>query len=470
VRLRAMLVTPLLGAGELAVQYELPTPVIGPASTVAEDLPMVLPAATRIGSQSVTLSVPETLSIDLRGDAWKRDAASLGSIAGRTWTTARAQESVPLAISARKRSRLGDTVVDAALLQTSLFGDRREDAYRYCIFSSASEITMSLPFGSKPPAVEATRAEGRERPEDAVVEVRLNGRRLPDAVRPDGRIVVDLPQRAGSPAWLLEVIASRKRAGGTGLFGATAGLPAAIVFDPPVFPKGTLQRRFYWEVFFESDEHPLGTPRGWTSQQRWKWGTGGIRRVPVVSRDVLSEWLAAGLAPARQSGAGSDSPADAARAAVAALPPDATTGTRLVFSGVGPPGQGRIWVCPTWFLVLAVSAPVLAGGLSAVYVPWLRGVPAVLGIASAGCLAAALFSELAPLVALAAVPGAALTVLAAVLRFLLHQGTPAVPARGPAAVVSASSLTQVAAQPSLIIAPSSPGLRDGVTAAARDLP
>ncbi|MFM8803336.1 MAG: hypothetical protein ACKOK8_05425, partial [Planctomycetia bacterium] len=96
VRLRAMLATPLLGAGEVTVQYELPTPSIGPASTVAEDLPLVLPVATRIGGQSITLTAPETLSIDVRGDAWKRDSGSLGSVASRTWTTARSLGSVPL--------------------------------------------------------------------------------------------------------------------------------------------------------------------------------------------------------------------------------------------------------------------------------------------------------------------------------------------------------------------------------------
>jgi hypothetical protein len=147
-----------------------------------------------------------------------------------------------------------------------------------------------------------------------------------------------------------------------------------------------------------------------------------------------------------------------------------TAGTRLVFSGVGPPAKGRIWVVPTWLLVLAVSGPVLALGLSAVYLPRLRSVPVVIGVAAVASLAAAFFPELAPLVAQAAVPGAVLTVLAAALRFVLRRRTAAVPARGPAPVVSASSLTQVAPQPSLIIAASSPSLREGATAVGRTPP
>lgn len=471
VRLRAMLAMPLLGTGEVTVQYELPTPAIGPESTVAEDLPLVLPAATRIGGQSITLTVPETLSIDVRGDAWKRDVASLGSVASRTWTTARSQEMVPLAISPRRRSPLGDTVVDAAWLQTRLLGEQREDIYRYCIISSADQITLTLPQGMVATTADADRAGEAAHVEDAATEVRLNGKPLTGAARADGRIVVELPRRTGSQAWLLEVIANRKRDGWADIFGGAAGMPTTLPLDAPVFPRGTLQRRFYWELLLEPDEHPIGAPGGWTSQQRWEWGPLGLRRVPVVPRDVLSAWLLASCSPSQQHAALTGAIADMRPFPVAGLPVDVpAAGTRLVFSGVGPPTKGRIWVVPTWLLVLAVSTPVLALGLSGVYLPRLRSVPLVIGVAAVGSLAAALFPELAPLVAQAAVPGAALTLLAAALRFLLRRRTAAVPARGPAPVVSASSLTQVAPQPSLIIAPSSPLLREGATAVGRDLP
>jgi hypothetical protein len=78
---------------------------------------------------------------------------------------------------------------------------------------------------------------------------------------------------------------------------------------------------------------------------------------------------------------------------------------------------------------------------------------------------------LAPLAAQAALPGAVLAALAAVLRFVLD--TPAAaapPPRVPAAVASASSLTQVAPQPSLIINPSLPAFDDGATAVGRNQP
>jgi Na+-translocating ferredoxin:NAD+ oxidoreductase RnfA subunit len=133
--------------------------------------------------------------------------------------------------------------------------------------------------------------------------------------------------------------------------------------------------------------------------------------------------------------------------------------------------MGRIWVVPTWLLVLAASGPVLAMGLLGVYLPSLRTVPVVLCLAVIASLAAAAFPELAPLVVQAAVPGAALAALAASLRFVFDKRSPTPsPTRGPAAVVSASSLTQVAPQPSLIINPASTSQPEGATAVGRNQP
>lgn len=471
VRLRAMLAQPLLGAGDITVEYELPTPGITPESTVAEDLPLVLPAATRISRQSITLTVPETLSLDVRGDAWKRDVASLGSIPSRTWTTARAQESVPLAISARKRSAIGDTVVDAAWLQTRLLDNRRDDVYRYAIVSSADQIILTLPPSFTVDTGESAEVDVGPRTDARTVEVRLNGQVLPGAARTDGTVVVELPQRAGNAAWLVEVAASQRRDFAAGLFGGWAGLPTAVSFEPPTFPAGTLQRRFYWELVLEPDEHPIGHPGGWTSQQRWEWGPFGLHRMPIVSSDAIAAWLTASSAVAQQVAAAGGAVPGVRPLSPTGLPVDLpAAGPRAVFSGVGSPGIGRIWVVPTWLLVLCVSGPVLAIGVLSVYWPRLRSVPWVLGMAVAASLAAAAFPQLAPLVAQAAIPGAALAVLAAALRTVVDRRGVSLPARTPVVLGSASSLTQVAPLPSLIIAASSPSQREEATAAGREHP
>lgn len=443
-RVRAMLAAPLLGAGEVTVQYELPTPQVPPTATAAEDLPVVLPADARIDRQTITVAAADTLSIDVRGTAWKLDVGSLGAVASRTWTTSRAQESVPLAIATRKRSPLGDATVDAAWLQTRLVGRRREEVYRYCVHGAAERITVVIP-----PSLTSNEA-------GATFEVRLDGRTVPAAVNADGRIVVDLPQPNGRAAWLLELLATRK-------LETVAGLPAAVDLAPPVFPAGTVQRRFYWEVVNDPDDHLLGQPRGWTSQQRWEWGSFGLRPVAAVSRGALQDWLRASLvsaAPPAGDGLSGEARAALPSFADAAMP---IAGQRSVYTGAGPPEQGRLWLVPTWLVVLAVSGPVLAIGLLVVYSPALRTVPVLLAAATLASLAAAAAPGTAPLVFQAAAPGLALVGLAAVLRHVLRP-TPSPDRQTVVPAVSASSLTQVAA-PSLIIRASSPGL-DATAAAA----
>jgi len=460
-RLRAMLALPLLGAGEVTVEYALPTPEIAPESTVAEDLPLVVPTATRVGRQSVTLTAPDTLSIEIRGETWKRDVASPGSIASRTWTTARSQDVVPLAISPRKRSPQGDVVVDAAWLQTRLIGSRREDIYRYCVVSSADQIVLALP----PSLAAAVAVQPDADPAaTAAVEAWLNGQPQVGVVRADGRIVIDLPARAGNASWLVELVVSRPRAGAAGAAGGLASLPLLVPMEPPQFPAGTLQRRFYWELLLEPDEHLIGHPAAWTSQQRWQWAAFGLERTPVVSQESLAAWLAAHCVKPPDVAAGASGVEPRPSLALIRGQDLPGPGSRVVFSGVGPPDPGRVWVVPTWLLVLAISGPVLALGLWSVYQPRLRTVHVLLGLAAGAGLAAAAVPELAPLAAQAALPGALLTIVAAALRFLLNR-SPASPAVPPQdAVVSASSLTQVAPQTSLIIAAASASSRDRAAA------
>ena len=289
----------------------------------------------------------------------------------------------------------------------------------------------------------------------AAVEVRLDGQVLPAAAAPDGRVVIELPRHAGSRTWLVEIISSRSREQGAAAWGGVAMPVHAVDLAPAIFPAGTLQRRFYWELLLEPDEHAIGSPARWTSQQRWEWGAIGLRRVPVVSREVLAAWLAASAAGSAQAPPPTRLPADV---------PD--VGSRIVYAGVGTPGEGRIWVVPTWLLVLVVSGPVLAIGLVLVYRWAARLVPAGLAVAAVASIAAAAFPELAALLAQAAVPGIALTLLAAALRTALEPRKP----RLSPAVAASSSLTRAASLPSLIIASSSTRLHESRPAAGHQPP
>ena len=213
----------------------------------------------------------------------------------------------------------------------------------------------------------------------------------------------------------------------------------------------------------ESDQHVVVPPARWTAQQQWGWVGIGFERMPIVSRDVLAAWVSANTA----------SPDDRPLAGVAggapSQPPpvDAPLAERrAVYSGVGSPGLARVWVVPTWLLVLAISGPVLAVGLALVYRPMARRTPVVLAMAVTLTLVAAAAPDLAPLVAQAALPGVALSLLAAGLRvFVERSNRPVRPRLAP--IVAANSSTRFRAVPSIVIASSALHSQDSATAPGR---
>ncbi len=434
-RLRALLPVPLLGSGELTINYRLPTPSVPPETTVAEDVPLVTPSDARVGRQSLQVVAAETLAVDVRGEAWKRDAAASAATAGRTWTSPRLQDVVPLALAARRQETTSATVVEAAWLQTRLLSDRREDVYRYAISTAGERLSLVLPVALLG-ADTAPTDPGR-------VEVRLDGRPLKGAVRSDGRVSVDLPAGRGRKAYLLEVSARQPRSAAA----SRMILPERVALEAPLFAEGQQQRRFYWDVQFATDVHVVVPPAAWTAQQRWQWGPLGLERVPVVSRGVLDGWV---LGNAGRRG-DEESDLDAS-----------LVGRRAVYSGVGPPGSESIWVAPTWLVVLIASGPILAWGLALVYSRTVRRVPLVLLVAGGLVVAATAAPGLAPLIVQAALPGAALAALAGLMRAAFSR--PRAPRPWPA---PASSLTREAPQPSIIVATSAARSAESVSSPGR---
>jgi hypothetical protein len=261
-------------------------------------------------------------------------------------------------------------------------------------------------------------------------------------------------------AWLLQIESSRERSGMFG--GSAAGMPAAVVLAPPVFAEGAVLRRFYWELRLEADQHVVVPPARWTAQQQWSWGTFGYERVPVVSREVLASWVRADTAT------GGDRLAAGLGSAGSLAPPvDAPLAERrAVYSGVGFAGTARVWIVPTWLLVLAVSGPALALGLAFVYRPAVRRTSVVLALASGLVLAASALPELAPLFAQAAVPGIVFSLVAAGLRFFVER--PAATGRPRLApIVTSGSSTRFVPAASLVIAHSAMQSHDSATAPGR---
>ncbi len=417
VTVRAFLLEPLLGRGEVTVAYRVPTPVIPPEATAAVDLPLPLPAAGSV-RQSVLIDESATLALTPRGDAWRRDFSGQGG-GGRSWSASKLQRLVPLAISARTREAAGVTIVEAAWLRTSVFPTSREDIATFVVSAAEEELPFELP---------AAAAAG-------TLEVRLDGSSVPLQTRGDGSYSINLspPGRGGR----LVEIRLVSPWGGT-FFGL--GLPWPLPLAAPTFPDEVIQRRFCWEVGLLPGDCLAGLPARWTSQQHWSWDGVGWSRQPTVSSAELADWVAETLG----------------RPAVAVAAPGwPERERRAVYAGIGPPGTAAAWVMPTWCLVLAASGAALAIGLRMVFSPAWRRPAVVVGLLAAAAVAGAAVPDLAPLVGQAALPGGVLAVLAAVLQWVARPaaGRP----RGQPAG-SASSLTRTAAPTvSLIVASSEAG-------------
>ena len=430
-RLRAILPGQLLGAGEVLVKYVLPTPAVPPETTVAHDLPLVVPAATRITRQTVTLEAPERWSVEVRGDAWRRDPSPQPAAISRIWSTIRRQDVVPLALAARRGATSGGIAIDAALLQTTVLGDHRDDVFTYAVSGAADRLELTLPAGA--------------------AEIRLDGRVVEAAVRPDGGVAIDLP-RGGEGRWMVEVRRQGPPAGAWDRLAARLGLPVRVPLDPPRFAADVVERRFYWEVDSRGDEWLFGAPASWTSQQQWRWGGLVPEREPVVSRQTLASWV--------QTAAATNEPS---RGSVAPEP----LGRRVVYSGVGRPGSAAPWLLPLWFLVLVCSGTALTIGMACLAYPVLRRQAPLLAGAAAMVLAAAAAPDVAVLAAGAAVPGVLLLVMTwAVQRF---RGERPVRLGAAASAASAASSLTRAAAPSLIIAGSAVS-SDSETTAGRSSP
>jgi hypothetical protein len=406
-RTRVMLPVPLLGAGELSVRYRLPATPPPEETTLAEDIPLVMPVGARFGKQSVSLEAARGLSVDVRGDPWKREMAVQGTTLPRSWAASRPQETIRLAIAAEPQS-FGETVVDAAWLQSRLLDDQRHDIYRYRVATSVERLDLQLPPGPL-----------GEPADPAGVQVLLDGRPLSDAVRTDGRLVIDLFAGGTVRQYDIEVVVRSDRQSGW----------QPLLLAAPLFPEGTMERRFYWELQLSADSHLLSTPRGWTAQQEWAWGTIGFLPRAIVSPEMLKSWIT----PTHELAGDREQ-----------TMPHADR--RLVFSGVGHPEANQLWVLPTWVLVLVCSGPVLLVGLVLVQWPLVRKPTVVMTLGILATAAAAVFPWRALLVVQAALPGVMLTVLAAGLRIALRStGTVQTRAETPMIVSQSSTRTALSA-------------------------
>lgn len=411
VRLLAELPSPRLGGVDLKVRYSLKTPEVPAEATVAEDLPIVTPLEGKVARQSFSVEPQGGLAVDLRGDQWKRDVSTQGGGGSRSWTSSKPQESVPIALAAERQTAAASAIVEAAWLETRVLPDRREDLFRYRIETKAPAIQLTLPGESASNAV----------------EVRLDGRSVVGGIQPGGRIVVEIPAGGSLGEHLLEIERVQPR----------PSRLEPLVLEAPQFGDRTQQRRFYWEVQFETDEHLVFGPRRWTSQQGWEWSGLGFVRRPVVSWKSLARWVNPRLEEETSIDEERSSPA--------------LVGRRDVYSGIGWPGREAVWILPSWLMVGLVSSPILLGGLAVVYRPATRLVPLAVALGATWTALAVALPDLAPLAVQYAVPGLALSVMAAGLRMAVAPRAARETETASSRVIISGSSTRTVAVPSVLI-------------------
>jgi hypothetical protein len=411
-----VLAEPLLGSGSIVVGYRLPVPFVPAETTVASELPLVLPEDARIERQTAAITAVDQFTVDVRGDGWRTEVGG-GDDASRTWIATRPLGALPLAIAERQRAVV-EAVVEAAWLRTHLLADRREDVATYVVSGGGDALGVTVPAGAGTVSCSVT----------------CDGQPLPatrDATT--GAFAVTLPRGAAGRRRVLEVRTTAARPSGWAALGARLGLPERLRLDPPAFGAGVAERRFFWEVTTRPDEHVLGAPPSWTAQQRWRWSRFGFERPAAVDAAALAAWIDAA----------------AGTAAAAPIEPEAIA-ARVVFSGLAAPGSAVLWLVPSWCVVFVASGLTLAAGLACTYVAAARRASVVVPVLAAVAVGSAALPDLAPLSARAALPGVALSILAWILRGLVDREPRAPVVRQPAAV-SASSLTRIAAPPSLVV-------------------
>lgn len=412
--LRAVLAEPLLGSGVIVVGYRLPAPFVPAETTVAAELPLVLPEDVRIERQTAAITAVDQFTVDVRGDGWRTELG--GDDASRAWTATQPLGALPLAIAERQRAVV-EAVVEAAWLRTHLLADRREDIATYVVSGGGDAVGIAVPAGAGTVSCSVT----------------CDGQPLPATRDATAAFAVTLPRGAAGRRRVLEVRTTAARPSGWAAIGARLGLPERLRLDPPAFGAGVAERRFFWEITTRPDEHVLGAPPSWTAQQRWRWSRFGFERPAAVDAAALTAWI----------------DASAGTAAAAPAEPEAVA-ARVVFSGLGAPGSALLWLVPSWCVVLVASGMTLAAGLACVYVAAARRASVVVPVLAAIAVGTAALPDLAPLAARAALPGVALSILAWILRGLVDREPRAAVVRRPV-TVSASSLTRIAAPPSLVV-------------------
>ncbi len=402
---RVLLPNPLFGTGELVTRYSEGIPEILEEATVPISIPLLLPKGAVIGRQSVTLSAVEELNVDVRDERWNREGNLQTIGLGRTWNASQGQTTIDIAISQSQRALLGETVVEATWVRTTLRAPMRSDQWVFAVTSASDSLTLTLPVG--------VGQENSEVTGNQIARARVDNSPWIAADEATGRIDLDLGQARGTHLVEVEVRQSREE---SLVSGVIQGLDW-IDFQSSGMPSSTLYSRVVWEILVPDGSELLLGPRGWTSQQVWDWSSLSLNQLPAVSVQDLESWVTAASNPQSNT-------QEKFGIGWLSMPRDFIE-QRRVFCDVGSPTDVGVFLVPRWLLVLVASGFPLAVGVVLTILPRLTTV--VLIVASVVFIGGMAIGPTVTLCILqASFPGLALAVPAGVAsrwRLLLNSRT-----------------------------------------------
>lgn len=228
------------------------------------------------GSARLSYATAPGVSASVVAPGWEERLADTPS-RGPASTLERTDASAPapeFAAKAEPMLDLPSTIVSRAFLRTVRGTDELRTSAAFRFESAEAWATIILPPGAR------------------WVRGRLDGAELSDVEFAEGADRYRFRLPLGAPSRPMSLVIDY-----TAPLTRGAWQPAAL--------DGARTESSYWEVVVAGDQAILGSPRGWSDENRWRWMSYVWMKAPLLSEAELSEWAADGTSAAVDAGEGS---------------------------------------------------------------------------------------------------------------------------------------------------------------------
>jgi hypothetical protein len=368
-----LLPQPKLGRVAVRVRYRLAGTLWEGAPLTHVSVPLVVPLDGMLGNHVATVRsappVSALLSETSDDPLWQTDVAQgIGDDQALRAIAADRTNRLPLRLELSAMPMARSTVIEKVWLQTWFASGLRQDRAVYQFRTDEPQVTIEFPTGVR----------------ISEVDLRIDGKPFSAGASPAGPIVIPVSAADEQPRHTLEVVFRQPVA---------PALWHRERLAPPLLDGEQAANQVYWHVVLPSDTFLVGQPGEFTSAGDWGWLGTHFGERPTLDQARLERWTGATprIAPA----------------------PDEN---QYLFHSLARLTSFEVWTARRWVVVAVGSSAALAVGLLLVYVPVLRRVECLAGLAIVLLLAASAYPRLAMLAGQAAGLGLALAAIAMLLR------------------------------------------------------